>query len=66
MNSISGIGKNSRIKLGKVLTQCKSKLITPDKVVEVLDVTKLQARRLLQYWKKNGWLYQSLQHVKCL
>jgi len=58
MSSISGIGKNSRIKLGKVLTHCKSKLITPDKVVDVLQITKLQARRLLQYWEKNGWLYR--------
>jgi predicted transcriptional regulator of viral defense system len=58
MASISGIGKKSRVKLGKVLAHCKSKLITPDKVVDILQISKIQANRLLQYWEKNGWLYR--------
>jgi len=56
MSSISGIGKKSRVKLGKVLIGCKSKLITPDRVVEILQVTQVQARKLLQHWEKSGWL----------
>jgi len=58
MSSISGIGKKSRVKLGKVLTHCKSNLITPDSVVDILQVSKVKANRLLQYWEKNGWLHR--------
>lgn len=58
MSSISGIGKKSRIKLGKVLTHCKSNLISPEQVANILQVSRLQARKLLQYWEKNGWLYR--------
>ena len=58
MSKISGIGKKSRIRLGKVIRHCKSNLITTEQVAHVLQITKLQARRLLQYWEKNGWLYR--------
>ena len=58
MDEICGIGKKNRVMLGKVISQCKSKLITPEKVAEVLQVTRAQSRRLLQYWKKNGWIFR--------
>ncbi|PCI91081.1 hypothetical protein COB11_08685 [Candidatus Aerophobetes bacterium] len=58
MGSIAGIGKKSRIRLGKVLMQCPSNLITPEKVIEILNISQIQAKRLLQYWVKNGWLHR--------
>jgi predicted transcriptional regulator of viral defense system len=58
MDKISGIGRKGRIMLGKVLSQCRSKLITPADVTDILQLSSRQAGRLLQYWKKNGWLFR--------
>ena len=58
MGNISGIGKKSREMLGKVISLSKSNLITPENVVNDLDVSKLRARKLLQYWTNNGWLFR--------
>lgn len=55
---MAGIGKKSRIYLAKILTQTKSGLITTSEVSDILKVNKIRARRLLQSWKKNDWLFR--------
>ena len=55
---MTGIGKKSREYLAKVLTQSKFGLITSSEVSEILEVSKSRARKLLQYWAKNHWLFR--------
>jgi len=55
---MAGIGKKSREYLAKVLTQSKSGLITSSEVSDILQITKARARRLLQSWEKNEWLFR--------
>jgi predicted transcriptional regulator of viral defense system len=55
---MAGIGKKSRKYLARVLTQSKSGLITSSEVSDVLQITKARARRLLQSWEKNEWLFR--------
>ena len=55
---MAGIGKKSREYLAKVLTHSKFGLITSSDVSEILNITKVRARKLLQYWAKNNWLFR--------
>jgi len=55
---MSSIGKKSREYLAKVLNQNKSGLITSSEVSEILNISKFKARKLLQYWTKNNWLFR--------
>ena len=55
---MAGIGKKSRKYLSKVLSQSKFGLITSSEVSEILEVSKARARKLLQHWAKNNWLFR--------
>lgn len=55
---MAGIGKKSRKYLAKVINQNKSGLVTSAEVAEVLKIDKIRARRLLQVWEKNDWLFR--------
>ena len=55
---MAGIGKKSREYLANVLTQNEFKLISSSDVYNILNITKVRARKLLQYWTKHNWLFR--------
>lgn len=57
MGQLKGIGKTSRLKLGKVLYACRG-IIKAKDVSQTLRVSEKKAVILLQSWEKNGWLHR--------
>lgn len=55
MNRVEGIGRNSRLKLSKVISISKGG-ITPSTVSKALNVSSQEAGRLLSRWENAGWL----------
>lgn len=55
MSKVEGIGKQSRLRLAKVISNSKEG-VTPALVERVLKVNKQEAGRLLARWEKAGWL----------
>ena len=57
MGELRGIGKKSRLNLGKVLYQCRG-IIRASEVARILNISIEKSFRLLRYWEKNGWIYR--------
>lgn len=54
---LSGIGKNYRIKLSRVLER-NAGVLTPKIVSDVLGVSTQESGRLLARWSNSGWVYR--------